>query len=616
DPAAAAGLGEIAAKAGGTASSLEQVGSDSGGLDLDLDVEVDLDLDQAIDEVAASETQSDIRLGSDADETDGTFELDLDLDLDADLAQGDAASTPTAGTDEDGGSPASAAGRAAGALEAETTSPSVDEEDVFELDLDGEGLDVDLSEAFDESSGETPQDDPADSGDPTTEEVAIELELDPDTLELSASGSNVEESPSLTIDCEEELEEADFYLAQDMHDEAEAILARILASQPEHAIARARMETLRAARAASGEPAPSPTAAPSAPTLSGDAVATEAGESTARLSGETHASVAATGVEPGESEEGDPTEESLVGGLSGASDEESIAFEIDLDDEDAAIDLAEPEPEPEPEAEDTFDLREALADVLADDEEPRADESPSGVLSTVEDGFESIFSDFKKGVSATLEEGDYDTRYDLGIAYREMGLFEDAIGEFRVCLDSEARRFDSLYLMGLCARDLARFDDAVNHLEQALALPEIPSARLAGVYFDLSVAQEGAGDQARAVSSLERVLAIDARFPGAAERLTSLRRGVAETPELGSPGEGLESFADLFDDDDDEAGDQALVEAVPMATVHSSEDSLPDPPDAPDVSEASEAFENDAGSIPADDTRSRRKGGRKKISFV
>jgi len=260
--------------------------------------------------------------------------------------------------------------------------------------------------------------------------------------------------------------------------------------------------------------------------------------------------------------------------------------------------------------------REALADVLADDEEPRADESPSGVLSTVEDGFESIFSDFKKGVSATLEEGDYDTRYDLGIAYREMGLFEDAIGEFRVCLDSEARRFDSLYLMGLCARDLARFDDAVNHLEQALALPEIPSARLAGVYFDLSVAQEGAGDQARAVSSLERVLAIDARFPGAAERLTSLRRGVAETPELGSPGEGLESFADLFDDDDDEAGDQALVEAVPMATVHSSEDSLPDPPDAPDVSEASEAFENDAGSIPADDTRSRRKGGRKKISFV
>ena len=85
---------------------------------------------------------------------------------------------------------------------------------------------------------------------------------------------------------------------------------------------------------------------------------------------------------------------------------------------------------------------------------PARERGASAVLSTVEDGFESIFSDFKKGVSATLDAGDYDTRYDLGIAYREMGLFEDAIGEFKICLEAPGRRFDSLYLMGLCARDL------------------------------------------------------------------------------------------------------------------------------------------------------------------
>ena len=101
------------------------------------------------------------------------------------------------------------------------------------------------------------------------------------------------------------------------------------------------------------------------------------------------------------------------------------------------------------------------------------------MLSTVEDGFGSIFSDFKKGVSETLADGDYETRFDLGIAYREMELFEDAIDEFRICLDSPTRRFDSLYLMGLCARDLTRFGEAMNHLEQALSLPDIPAERMA-----------------------------------------------------------------------------------------------------------------------------------------
>ncbi len=63
------------------------------------------------------------------------------------------------------------------------------------------------------------------------------------------------------------------------------------------------------------------------------------------------------------------------------------------------------------------ELREAFEEVAPED--PTA---ASGVHTNVEDGFESLFSDFKKGVSQTLSEGDTETRYDLGIAYREMGL--------------------------------------------------------------------------------------------------------------------------------------------------------------------------------------------------
>jgi tetratricopeptide (TPR) repeat protein len=267
-------------------------------------------------------------------------------------------------------------------------------------------------------------------------------------------------------------------------------------------------------------------------------------------------------------------------------------------------------------AAETFDLREALADVLGEDDASVVDDAPSGVLSTVEDGFESIFSDFKKGVSATLEEGDFDTRYDLGIAYREMGLFEDAIGEFRVCLDSDARRFDSLYLMGLCARDLCRFEDAVNHLEQAVALPEISSERLAGVYFDLSITQEGAGDRERAFASVQRVIEIDCDFPGAAERLSALEQNEPAMPELGEPGEGFESFDDLFEGNDDEAGDQAVAQAAPAEAYESFDDVLSEAEAALDEAEPESGHPVPDEPADAGSTQSRRKGGRNKISFV
>ncbi|MGB0620980.1 MAG: tetratricopeptide repeat protein, partial [Myxococcota bacterium] len=271
----------------------------------------------------------------------------------------------------------------------------------------------------------------------------------------------------------------------------------------------------------------------------------------------------------------------------------------------------------ETDAVETFDLREALADLFEDDEPAREDANEtSGVLSTVEDGFESIFSDFKKGVSATLDDEDFDTRYDLGIAYREMGLFADAIGEFLICLDSPERRFDSLYLMGLCARDLGRFEDAVNHLEQALALPDLPDDRMAGVYFDLSIAEEGVGHRDRARASLRRVLELDANFPDAAERLTALESETVAGPELGETGESFESFDDLFEDDDEIAPVAEAEIFESFDDVVSEAEAMLDESDFVPAAASSEEVTADDASDDDDTQTSPRlgMGGKKKIS--
>jgi pilus assembly protein FimV len=563
--------------------------TDSFGVDLELDVEVDLDLDDAIEEIAASDEEGDFSFetshheltatdaeAAPAEHEDIEFEIDLDHD-DLGLEEGSPetsassiAEPSTAPSDdvdfefEDELSFETEAAAADSDGTDEFVTDALDDDDAIEFEIDTSDL---TAEAFDGESTEASADDPSDEG------------------EREALG----EGGGTLANVDEEIEEAGFYIAQDMFDEAEGILGRVLKAAPNHAQALVLMGEVAASRAGADAAQP-PETGPEASITTPE-------------------------------------------GLGIADRDPEVSFEVDVEygveDETPIEEMAPPEPVAEqiPEevavaesttdaSEATFDLREALADII-DDDEPTPSPDTSGVRSTVEDGFESIFSDFKKGVTDTLDAGDYDTRYDLGIAYREMGLFDDAIGEFRVCLESPDRRFDSLYLMGLCARDLGRFDDAVNHLEQALALPEIPEQRLAGVYFDLSVALEGAGDSQRACSSVQRVIELEPDFPGAAARLAALESGESAMPEVGAPGEAYESFDDLFSEDaDDESGDEAIAEAVPAEAFESFDDIVSEAEAVLDAAEEDATTPEAGPDASQTDDGETKKSSRRKISFV
>ena len=56
--------------------------------------------------------------------------------------------------------------------------------------------------------------------------------------------------------------------------------------------------------------------------------------------------------------------------------------------------------------------------------------------------FQEVFREFKKGVEAVVAADDYQTRYDLAIAYNEMGLREDAFREMRQSLRGALRQKD------------------------------------------------------------------------------------------------------------------------------------------------------------------------------
>jgi hypothetical protein len=54
--------------------------------------------------------------------------------------------------------------------------------------------------------------------------------------------------------------------------------------------------------------------------------------------------------------------------------------------------------------------------------------------------FQEVFEEFKKGVAAEVADEDFQTRYDLAIAYHEMGLLDDALREMLQSLRGALRQ--------------------------------------------------------------------------------------------------------------------------------------------------------------------------------
>jgi tetratricopeptide (TPR) repeat protein len=257
-----------------------------------------------------------------------------------------------------------------------------------------------------------------------------------------------------------------------------------------------------------------------------------------------------------------------------------------------AADLAEaapPAPETEPGA-DAFDLAAALcADLETGD--PGA-----GGVATDEDGFHALFRDFKRGVEQQLGAEDGEARYDLGIAYREMGLLEDALGEFAAAVQTPARHLDALHMLGLCSLDLGRAGDAVVHLGRALAAPDVPPPQQAALRLDLGRAHEALGESELALEAYRSAGALDPELPGLAARIATLERAGAGTPAGAGP--AYESFEDLLAEKDEvEAGAPAepAYESFQDVLADAAESPAPDPPPAreadpaPDRAPAAEA---------------------------
>lgn len=166
---------------------------------------------------------------------------------------------------------------------------------------------------------------------------------------------------------------------------------------------------------------------------------------------------------------------------------------------------------PPPPVDNSFQLAEKLADELGGGQEG------SDVLDV-----EEVFAQFKKGVEQQVAVDDADTHFDLGIAYKEMGLIADAIHEFELCLTHPTRECMAHTMIGLCHLEKGDVAAAVGAFKKGLYSERKTEREELGLYYELGRAYERMRDPQEALYYYEKVKKRDPSFLQVQDRIDAL----------------------------------------------------------------------------------------------
>src|SRR5580704_3572618 len=153
-------------------------------------------------------------------------------------------------------------------------------------------------------------------------------------------------------------------------------------------------------------------------------------------------------------------------------------------------------------------------------------------ISQIEVGpLKEVFDEFRAELGEMgAEEEDLETHYNLGIAFREMGLLEEAISEFqKVAKAAEnGRKFpytmQCYTLLGLAFMDSGQPSIAALWYERALRLPGVETESALALRYDLGIAQESAGESDAALKSFSQVYAVNIDYRDVGERIAALQK--------------------------------------------------------------------------------------------
>ncbi|HEY7027420.1 MAG TPA: tetratricopeptide repeat protein [Gemmatimonadales bacterium] len=166
-----------------------------------------------------------------------------------------------------------------------------------------------------------------------------------------------------------------------------------------------------------------------------------------------------------------------------------------------------------------------LGSMVLEDDRPRdlrmrvEDEEPTG---DEQKDFQEMLTQFKRGVDENIGAEDFQAHYDLGVAFREMGLLDEAIAEFQKALRAPEGRLRTSEALGTSFFDKKQFPIAEAILRRAVESLGASDEEQIGLLYWLGRAREEQGKVDTALPCYERVLAVDIGFQDVGSRIARL----------------------------------------------------------------------------------------------
>jgi tetratricopeptide (TPR) repeat protein len=147
--------------------------------------------------------------------------------------------------------------------------------------------------------------------------------------------------------------------------------------------------------------------------------------------------------------------------------------------------------------------------------------------SVIEKDLVEIVQDFRRQVDAKLDQHNYEARYNLGLAFMEQGLSDEAIAEFELAAGDAERTADCWGLIGRCYIQKRNFPEARRRFERAVAsAPEDSSARYALAY-ELAGVCETLDDSEAALALYHEVQGWNPKYRNTAKRVKILEKALS-----------------------------------------------------------------------------------------
>jgi len=147
-----------------------------------------------------------------------------------------------------------------------------------------------------------------------------------------------------------------------------------------------------------------------------------------------------------------------------------------------------------------------------------------GDTGDMEKKLEEILAEFKEGIKTKVSPEDYESRFNLGIAYLEQGLIDEAIAEFKLSAKDRRRAVDCYSVLSYCYRKKKDFKQSLGWLNKALEIAEKGTNQFYGLKYELASLYQEMKERKKALALYQEIKKWDPKYRDVSDRIEDLQK--------------------------------------------------------------------------------------------